>query len=244
MQLLGAQSDAAYPHYLRAKIDTEQNHAQNAATHLQEAVALQPDFAEAWSDLGQARKTLLDDDAAALAAFEHAVAAAPADATAQYRLGSEYLHQGDPHRAAQHLQQALDLNPGDQSTLYALQNALRRDGQPTRAAQIKQQLADLLQKRDQAAADALTAVQLNNQGADLEKSGRLREALDKYRAALQLSPQHVGFRINVAAALLRLGDSEQGIAELREALRQDPNNEAVKTALTQAQARSPTNPKE
>jgi tetratricopeptide (TPR) repeat protein len=94
LKLLGEAPDAAMPHYLRAKVDTERKESQQAAAHLEKAVALQPDFAEAWSDLGQTRKNLLDD-AGALAAFRKAVAAGPDDAIAQYRLGSEYLHRGE-----------------------------------------------------------------------------------------------------------------------------------------------------
>jgi len=66
---LGNTPDAAHPRYLRAKIHTAQNEVEKAAAELKAAVALRPDFAEAWSDLGEARKTLLDDDGA-FAAFE------------------------------------------------------------------------------------------------------------------------------------------------------------------------------
>jgi protein O-GlcNAc transferase len=238
LQLLGHTPDAAYPHYLRAKVCTEENDTKQAAAHLNEAVSLRPDFAEAWSDLGQARKTLLDD-AGALDAFKRAVNAEPGDAVAQYRLGSEYLHAGEAQLAVAHLQKALDLNPDDQSALYSLQIALRQNGQVEQARQTKERLTELLRKRDEAAKNALAAVQLNNQGAELEKAGNLRGALEKYRAALELSPEHVGFRVNFAAALLRLGQWSQGIAELREALRRDPGNSTTKAALDAALLKNP-----
>ena len=238
LQLLGATADAAYPHYLRAKINTERNETQEAAVHLEKAVSLRPDFAEAWSDLGQARKTLLDD-AGALSAFEKAVAAGPDDAIAQYRLGSEYLHQGQAHLAVTHLEKAIVLNPDDQSTLYALQIALRKDGQVQEARQVKEKLAARLRDRDKAAQDALIGVQLNNQGVAFEKAGNLRSAVEKYRAALELCPEHVGFRVNLAAALVRLGQWTEGIAQLREALRRDPANSAVKAALNDALVQAP-----
>jgi protein O-GlcNAc transferase len=199
----------------------------------QQAVSLRPDFAEAWSDLGQARKAMLDD-AGALAAFERAVELSPDDSVAQYRLGAEYLRKAMFPEAIQHLREALRLNPENQSTLYCLQQALREDGQLEQAGQVKQKLAELLRKRDKASENALTAVQLNNQGASLEKAGNLRGALEKYRAALDLYPEHVGIRVNVAAALLRLGQRSQGISELREALRRDPGNALVKDALDHA----------
>jgi protein O-GlcNAc transferase len=238
LKLLGAAPDAALPHYLRAKVNTEQNETQQAAAHLEKAVSLRPDFAEAWSDLGQARKTLLDD-AGALAAFRKAVAARPDDAIAQYRLGSEYLHQGETGIAVSHLRQAVALNPDDQSALYALQTALRRDGQVEQARQAKDKLIELLRSRDKAAENALIGVQLNNQGAELEKSGNLRAAVEKYQRALELCPEHVGFRVNFAIALLRLGQWTQGIAELRDAVRRDPSNSTNQAALESALAQAP-----
>jgi tetratricopeptide (TPR) repeat protein len=230
---LGNSPDAAHAHYLRAKVYTEQNELEKAAAQLQQAISLRPDFAEAWSDLGQTRKTLLDH-AGALAAFERAVQLSPDDAVAQYRLGAEYLHASKIGEAIPHLQEAARLNPENQSALYSLQLALRADGQLEQASQVKEKLAALLRKRDKASEKALTAVQLNNQGADLEKAGDLRGALEKYRAALDLHPDHVGIRVNVAAALLRLGRRAEGISELREALRRDPGNITVKEALDRA----------
>jgi tetratricopeptide (TPR) repeat protein len=238
IRILGNKSDAALPHYLRAKVYTLQNAVDKAAAELKQAVSLRPDFAEAWSDLGEARKTLLDD-AGALAAFERAVELSPDDAVAQYRLGAEYFHMAKVPQAIEHLRAAANLNPDDQSTLYSLQLALREDGQSEPARQVKEKLADLLRKRDKASETALTAIQINNQGAALEKAGNLPGALEKYRKALELNPDHVGIRTNFAAALLRTGRWEEGIAELREALRRDPSNTALQQALDTALDRGP-----
>lgn len=238
IDLLGHKPDAAYPHYLRAKVWSEQNDVAKAAAHLQEAVALRPDFAEAWSDLGDARKTM-SDIAGALADFERAVTLAPDDPVAQTRLGLQYLDGGKAHLAAVHLQQAARLDPTNQSTLYSLQRALREDGQEEQAAAIKQKLAELLRDKDKNDQRQVAGMQLNNQGVDLEKSGDLRGALEKYRAALDLLPGHVGIRVNAAIALLRLGQWKEGLAELREAVRQQPENAVFKAALDDAVAQAP-----
>jgi protein O-GlcNAc transferase len=238
IRIMGKSADSAYPRYLRAKLYTEENEVLKAAAELKEAVSLRPDFAEAWSDLGQARKALADDEGA-FAAFERAVALAPDDAVAQTRLGSEYRNRGNAHQAVQHLQQAVKLNPENQTALYDLQLALREDGQIEQAREARQKLAELLRKRDEASENALKAVQLNNEGAELEKGGNLRGALERYRTALDLNPEHVGIRTNLAVALLRLGQWEAGIAELREALRRDPDNSTLKSALRDAIAKAP-----
>jgi protein O-GlcNAc transferase len=238
IKILGRSPDSAYSRYLRAKVYTDRNEIEKAAAELNEAVSLRPDFAEAWSDLGQARKAL-SDDAGAFSAFQRAVALSPDDAVAQTRLGSEYLQQGKAHEAVPHLRQAVNLNPENQTALYSLQTALREDGQEERAREAKQRLTDLLRKRDRASENALQAVQLNNEGAALEKAGNLRAALEKYRAALSLDAEHVGIRTNFAIALLRLGQWNQGIAELREAVRRDPDNAMLKSALRDAIAKAP-----
>lgn len=238
IEILGRTYDAAYPHYLRAKVYSAQNDTQKAVAQLEEAVLLRPDFAEAWSDLGLARRTILDD-AGALAAYKRAVQLRPADAVAQYRLGTEYLRDGQAHAAVEHLEQAYHLNPEDQSTLNSLQTALRQDGKQQEANAIKQKLAELLQKRDQISQNALAAVRINNEAASLEKTGDLQGAAEKYRTALNLNPEHVGIRVNYAVALLRLGQWTDGLTQLHEALLRDPGNAQIQAALKDALAQAP-----
>ncbi|MCC6859692.1 MAG: tetratricopeptide repeat protein [Bryobacterales bacterium] len=238
LQLLGNDPEAAFPLYLRAKVYTERNEMEKAMQDLERAVTLQSEFPEAWSDLGQARKNLLDDDGA-FAAFKRSVEQDPENAVAQYRLGAEYLRQGKAAEAVTHLEKSMTLSPRNQSTLYSLQLALRQVGQVERAAEIRKRINAMLRERDQESQNALIAVQINNQGADLEKAGKLREALEKYRAAVKLDPEHPGIRTNFAAALLKLGQWKEGIAELREALRRDPENAQLQEALRQALAHAP-----
>jgi protein O-GlcNAc transferase len=238
IELLGNKPDAAYPHYLRAKVSSGQNDLRQAIAHLQQAVALRPDFAEAWSDLGDARRTNLDG-AGALAAFERAVSLAPDDPVAQTRLGSQYLEEGKAHLAAEHLREAARLDPQNQSTLYVLQRALRTDGQTAEADAVKQKLAELLRDKDKDDQNLLAGIELNNQGADLEKAGDLPGAVEKYRAAQALLPGHVGIRVNLAVALLRSGQWKEGLAELREAVRREPGNAVLRAALDDALAQAP-----
>jgi len=236
--LLKQAEDTANAHYLRAKIYSARNQPGAAARQLEGVIRIRPDFSEAWSDLGQARKQSLDD-AGALTAFEHAVSANPNDAVAQYRLGSEYLHQGKAQSAIDHLRQAYRLNPSDQSTLNALQMALRQNGDIDGADRVKQQLAQLLRDRDRINQNKLLAVQMNNDGAALEKSGDLPGALTKYRDAAKLDPNHPGIRTNYGVALLRLGKWAEGLNELYQALQLDPHDEQLRTTLKDALSQAP-----
>jgi tetratricopeptide (TPR) repeat protein len=234
----GSSPDAAYSLYLRAKIYTQREEHGKALAALKQSVSLQPNFPEAWSDLGQANKTLLDD-AGAFAAFQRSVQLNPDNAVSQYRLGAEYLRQGKAHEAVPHLQASFRLNPKNQSTLYSLQMALRQDGQLEEAARVKTQLAELLRNIDKESQDAFAALRLNNEGATLEKQGDLPGALEKYRKGSTLDPNHIGIRVNFGVALLRTGQWSEGLSELREALRREPANAKVKAALDDALEQAP-----
>ena len=238
--LLGHTQAAAHPLYLRAKIYTDASQIQKAAAALEEAVTLDPSIAEAWSDLGVARKTLLDDRGA-LTAFARAVQLDPDDAIAQYRLGAEYLRQNKLSDAVTHLEEAYRREPGDQSTLNSLQIALRQSGRREEADKIREQLAEVLRKRDEASQNAFRGVRINNEGAALQKNGDLRTAVEKYREALALYPEHVGIRVNYAIALLRLGSWTEGLDQLHEALNRDPGNARIKAVLDDALAQAPRN---
>jgi tetratricopeptide (TPR) repeat protein len=191
---------------------------------------LRPEYAEAWSDLGGMRRLSLDSSGA-VQALEKAVALNPHDSTAQYRLGQLYLQDGEAAKALDHLKIALLRDPSDVAILYSLDRALRRAGKLEEAKPIEKQLAELRAQSDRASTVALAASRLNDEGIAMEKSGDVRAALAKYRAALDLDPTGTGFQLNYGLALCRLGRWEDGIAELREVLRLDPDNHEAAKAL-------------
>ena len=235
---LGQTADAAYPLYLRAKIYTGRNELQRAAAALAQAVKIRPDFGEAWSDLGMARKSL-GDEAGAMDALRRSTEISPDDAVAQTRLALEYLARGEAHQAIPHFQAAVHSAPGDQSALNGLQRALRQDGQVQQADEVKKRLTDLLRAKDQADQNSLAAVRLNNEGASLEKAGNLRAAAEKYGDAHRLDPNHVGIQVNYAVALLRLGEWKEGLELLRDAVRRQPEDIKLKAALEDSLRQAP-----
>ncbi len=230
IELQGNNPKAAYAHYLRARIWAAQDQIDKAIVELQRALHLRPDYAEAWSDLGGMRRLALDN-AGAIGALQRAVALKPDDALAQYRLGQLYLQDGQAFKAVQHLKQALFYTPNDRATLYNLMLALRKAGRPEEARPIEKRMAELQHQSDRASEVGFAASDLNSEGIQLERSGDIRAALAKYRAALDLDPTGFGFRLNYALALCRLGRWRDGIVELREVLRLDPDNADAAKAL-------------
>jgi len=237
IRLLGTDPESAYPRYLRAKVYSARHETEKAIADLERAVALRPEFPEAWSDLGEARKAKLDDEGA-LQAFRKAVELNPEDAVSLTRLGSKLLETGKAHDAVAPLQHAVRLDPNDPTALNALQLALRKDGQREQADEIKQRLANLLRNKDKADQNLVAAIELNNKGSELEKKQDIKGALEKYKAALELSPDHVGIRTNLAVALLKLGQWSEGLSQMREALHRDPGNTLLQKALEDALAQA------
>jgi len=230
IKLQGDVAAAAQTHYLRAKIWGAQNQIDKSIDELEKSIQLRPEYAEAWSDLGGMRRLSLDSDGA-VQALEKAVALNPHDSTAQYRLGQVFLQDGETAKALDHLKIALLGDPSDVAALYSLDRALRKAGKLEEAKPIEKQLAELRAKSDRASTVALAASRLNDEGIAMEKSGDVRAALAKYRAALDLDPTGTGFQLNYGLALCRLGRWEDAIAELREVLRLDQNNQEAAKAL-------------
>jgi tetratricopeptide (TPR) repeat protein len=236
--LLAGSKDLAEADYLLGKLELEAGTTRKAADYLTEAVRLMPDLSSAWSDLGQAKKLLLDHTGA-LAAFERAVQIDPDDPVAQYRLGAEYLQEGKPAEAISHLEASLRMNGEDQSTLNALAVALQRSNRFEEAAQTRQKLSAVIRNRDLESQNALAALRLNNRGAELEKAGKLTEAVDLYRQAVDLNGKHPGIRLNYAVALLRLGRWREGLEQMQVAQQLDPDNKQIETALKDAVSQAP-----
>jgi tetratricopeptide (TPR) repeat protein len=233
IQLQGDTPPAAYSHYLRARVWIEQKQMGKAASELEIAVKLRPDYAQAWSDLGGVQRVRGDPEGAQQA-LERAVALDPDDETAQYRLGLQYLENRQPHRAIGCFNKVLQHGPEDRAILYNLALALRRDGQEGQAKRVYDRLAKLIQTRNKVAATGQTIGDLNDAGMALEKAGDIRGAMEKYRAALELDPSDVVLRLNYGLALCRLGRWKEGAAELQEVLRLDPNNTKAAKGLYMA----------
>ena len=238
IKLLGSNPDAAVPHFLRAKVYTQEGLAEKAAAELALALKLRPDLAAAWSDLGQARKAQ-QDDVGAFAAFEHAATLDPRDASAQARLGAEYLHRGQPHEAVQHLQQAISVDASDQTALFNLQRALHQDSREAEARAVSKQLAEIIARKDEQMQNHLTANRLNNEGVKLQQTGDLKGALPKYSAAHELNPESGLFRFNMAVALLRVGRWKEGLAELHTCMDLEPDNTKLKAVWDDAIRQAP-----
>jgi tetratricopeptide (TPR) repeat protein len=230
-------SATAYTHYLLGQILLEEKEAEKALREIDAALRLRPNFAEAYLARGLIKRKLIEESEA-LVAFKKAVELSPNDHLAQYQLGAAYLRSGNAPQAVEHLRKASELKRRDRPILSQLCQALYRAGKVEESGACQQELTAII--RGELKAVDLNAGELNNEGVELEKAGEIAAALEKYRAAVEISPLQTVFRRNFALALCRLGRWEEGIAELKETLRLDPadakSTQALYIALENARA--------
>lgn len=230
IDIAGNAPDAAYPEYLKGLIYTERDQPERAAGAFERAVARRPGYADAFLQLGLARRHMLDFEGS-LRALQRAVDLSPDNAVARYELGKELLRAGRPDPAITHLRHAVRAEPEDTAALYSLARALRRAERPSEAVGIESKLRAIRRKSVQARQHMFEATALNNEGIKLEQSGDVEAAIGKYAGALELDPLNTVFRRNLALALCRVERWEEGAEELKEVLRLDPDDDDATKAL-------------
>jgi Flp pilus assembly protein TadD len=94
-----------------------------------------------------------------------------------------------------------------------------------------EQLSRSVQEQALHEPDVVRAGELNNQGVALEKEGKFAEALEKYRAAVTISPRQIEFRRNLALALCRLDRWTEAVVELKAVLAARPGDVDATKAL-------------
>lgn len=228
---------AARSHYLLAKIYEDED-ARKAIRELELAAGINPGDQQTWLHMGML-KSESGDQAGALAAMQRAVACNPRDGESQYELGSEYLLEGDAHRAVIHLRLAQQSMPKPTlALLYKLDRALRKSGDMAEAEKVRAQAQKFLAQDDEANLHFKEAEEIEHAATELEQQGDVAHAVEKYRAALEMNPRQDRYRYNYGLALCRLERYHEGIAALREVLENDPGNIDARRALFIAEDKS------
>lgn len=234
IDLYGGTVPAAKPYFIRAKVWSAQGDNENAIADLEKAIALNAGYADAWFDLSQLRYSKGDIDGAVTAA-QKAIALNPKDSAAQSWIGRAYLEKGDAALAVKHLKIARTLGADDKATLYSLARGLRTVGKTDESKRVEDQVITLQHRSNTAGKVLFTASGLNDEGLKLEHAGDLPGALEKYHEAVNLDPTGYGFRLNYGLALCRTGRWQEAVVELKEVLKEDPDNADAAKALLIAQ---------
>jgi len=240
---------------------TEHGRLDEAIAHLEAAVKLKPDQADAHNNLGNALSKVPGRSAEAVAEFEAALRLDPGMTEAHANLGWALantpgrLAEGITHlRAALHgnadnpqfaqahanLGVALARTPGGlREAVAELESALRLD--PDRP-DIRNDLAialagtgrpkEAIAQFERVLATAPNNPEAhNNLGNVLMSLGRGPEAVSHYRAAIRQRPDFVEAHFNLARALRNDADAAEALAEYEAAVRLSPDSAEIRNSL-------------
>ncbi len=179
-----------------------------------EAISAQPDFADAYFNLGNIF-TFQARPKEAAAAYRDYLALNPNDAAAHFQLASALLALGDWAGALNSLQATLKLAPNHLDGWTNLGYALKKLGRYEDAAEALRQALALAPDSPECH---------NNLGTVLRDLRRFGEAADAFRAALAHKPDFIEAQNNLGHALFDLGELDDAIAAFRRALDLAPND--------------------
>jgi tetratricopeptide (TPR) repeat protein len=203
-----------------------------AAGHVEIALALRPDYAEARNNFGLvlASRGRIDE---ALGQYRKALDLRPDYAEAHNNLGLLLAGRGQIDEAIAHYRRALELDPGLAGAHYNLAEALATKGQS-----------------DEAVAHLSIAVALrpgyaeahNSLGIILAERGKVDEARAQFLKAVEIKPQYADARNNLGIVLARSGHLEEAIANFQQALEANPTSTEIRNNLRAALASRKHNP--
>lgn len=198
--------DVPEHHFLAALVADRDGRADDARAAYRKAIALAPDgYPEAWLNLGVLEKER-GDAAAALAAYEKALALRPGYAAAWHNIAKLHADAGRVADAEAAWARALALDPGYAAAWLAL-GQLRSDAKRFPEA------IDAFRKA-LAARPGYDAAELSL-GVALARAGRRDEAIATYRSVVARSPRLVSAWFDLALAL----EDARRDGEARDALR-------------------------
>jgi predicted O-linked N-acetylglucosamine transferase (SPINDLY family) len=200
-------------HFARASDLLKQGKLEAAVRHLERALALRPDYAEAHLTLAQALWQQGKLPAAA-ASLEQGLALMPHLAEAHSNLGLLYGALGKGDAAVESFKKALSIRPDLAWAHCNLGNALAEQG--NLPAAIESYRSALAINSDHVEAWV-------NLGNTLNAQDDLDAAIDCYRKALSIKPDHALAWVNICVPLQAQGNIDAAIDSIQKALALEPD---------------------
>lgn len=178
----------------------------------QQAISINPDYAEAINNMGFVclRQGRYDD---AERYLTRAVSLNPSLANAHYNLGLTLQLRKRHTEAATYFKKAIGLNPVFAEAHYELGNSLLHQSQPDAAALCYRQAIVLRPDHHQA---------WNNLGLVLLRQEQLDEAMSCFHEAIRVEPDSIAVHKNMADLLFRQGRLDDAITCIDKAISLDP----------------------
>jgi tetratricopeptide (TPR) repeat protein len=218
---LACTSDNAVAHNNFGVTLLQKGKVNEAFTHYQKALQINPGYVEAHINFGNAllQKGNVDE---AITHYQKALQINPGCADAHINLGNVLLKKGSVDEAIAHYQKALEIKPDYAEVHLNLGSALIKKGSMDEAIDHYQKALEI--KPDYAEAHL-------NLGSALLKKGSVDEAIVHYQKALQIKPDYAKAHIDLGNALLKKGSVEKAITHYQKALQIKPENTEAQNNL-------------
>ncbi len=191
--------------------------SEEAASLARSALALAPDYADAYVLLGRQHERRNESDAA-FAAYERALAAAAEHLEARQARARILASRGDTATAVAELERVLLADPTYLDGVLDLVGILARAGGSERAVE---RLEKTLALDLEPAARVLLTFNLANL---FQQQGAVESALEYFRETLELDSEFKDAHFNQAALLLRTGRAADAAAAFQRAVELDPDD--------------------
>jgi tetratricopeptide (TPR) repeat protein len=195
---------------------------EEALPHLEEAARLGPDLGVAHHNVGHCLR-LLGRTLEARASYLRAIRIDPGATLSYLHVGMTLRLEGALHDALRWYKLAVEMEPDNPHLWEELADLHQKRDEPDEAVGCRQRVLDL------SPADPLGArIEL---GWALQEDGRLDEALEQYRIALDSRPNSARVHLALGRAHEELGDMAEAEARAREAIRLQPRFPAASAHL-------------
>ena len=207
----------------------EQGQTDEAISHFQRALEIEPGFAKAHYNLAGILRDRGQVDEAAVH-FQRALEIQPEYSMAHYNLGEIFRQKGRLDEAIVHFRRAVQIRPEYADAHNGLGVTLLRKGQKDEAIVHLQQALEIRPDR---------AEDHNNLAGVLWQQGRVQDAIMHYQKALALRPYYALAHHNLGKLLQQGGQVREAIAHYRRALEIQPDFAAARGSLAWVLATSP-----
>ncbi|MDA8722630.1 tetratricopeptide repeat protein [Planktomarina temperata] len=177
------------------------------------ALAIKPDYAEAYYNMGNALQEQGKLEKA-MEAYKKALAIKPNNAEAYYNMGNVLKYQGKLEEAIKAYNKALAIKPDHADACNNIGNALLEQGKLEEAREAYGKALQI--KPDCAKA-------YNNMGATLKEQGKLEEAIASYKKALAINLDYAEAYSNMGVIFKEQGKLEEALEAYNKALAINPD---------------------
>lgn len=205
-------------------LGTASPNLRDAVRAYETALAIDPNYADAHFNLGQAYRTMGELDAAG-AAYRRAAEADPElGASANLNLGLVLTTQGRLEESARAFHRCLEIDPGNYKARFNLGNLAARAGRNAQA----------IEQFEASVRMAPTFAQARvNLARVLRRVGRWDGARRQFELALRLLPEHqrAAVHVQLGSILAHLESYGEAVVQYEAALRFDPGNDGAKRGM-------------